>query len=518
MSTTKEAIKNRLINHVMQVPSLVNKPETKLLLDWMVEELAQLQTKKQKTEEAMFKQFVSRIFPEQLGRAKPAYALAQAFPKVNKEIIDIQNTVIDHESSTYFSPVSTTTIYNGKIKYQAYQSTLKKHKDNNQIKTISLEKELPTDGYWLGLELPESVVNLNGLSIAIKGLPSDLNNQLPLISFRYNRTVLKASSFLDKLDPLSNSTFPNAEYVALHQAKKAILKSYEAQVIVLEMDELTRICPSENCPIYLKELLPKKVKKSNIIWLELILPDQVNPQHLSFNINCFPVWNVRQIQQHGNYPAHTAIIPLDDENNFPESTLLGIQNVWSDAGAFLPMELASTEQSGYSIHTGNLSVFNENELAYRLDGLLASMDIHAAKTIINIEENHAHELNHLANIRLELQNLKANLTALKNQTSRFSPAQLRPNYYLQFKNSANGDMAYFNYLMTQGGYVKNRIWRTETTLNVVDQDAELERIKLIEVPQGGNAMLSDSEKERMIKGFVLGNRFRGSRKILSNLF
>lgn len=505
MQQSSESIQRQMETQAFQIPGLASLPYTKVFVKLVADYLAVLYREQRDTRSDLYRNFVDRVFPEPEGRPSPAHALAHASPASRETELQTDWTFIAADQpEVFFAPVYPVRLLPFYIRYQASGQTLHEYVDDKKIETVRFtEQSLPENGLWLGLEVREKIP-LNGLNFLFDGLPEDKYALLPLIRFRIGQKLLDtAQGFLCYKDHIKPA-FPDAEYLRLERIKRTICDRYAQQFITVNQHENSCCLPEQSGSAYLEPLLPEHLKAQNLLWLELIFPDgftSAELANLDIRLNCFPVWNARICRERGTYSTQTAIIPLagNEEGEPLRNAFLGMVNVWSDDTNYLPAALSMRQKIGYTIQCGHLANTGQAELLLRIHDIVQRLD----EESVQYKTDHAYGLPAFDNLLEPLNMVKAGLTELNKQMGQLPAHLLRPHYYLRLNLGAQDkNMIYFDYYVTQGRSVMERLWPAQIPLVPAKEATGLSLIsnaKLLTIPVDGRDEWTLAEKEQLIQ-------------------
>lgn len=517
---TREKIKNRMLHRAADLWGYAEAdldsfdPLVAMLIEACSVELERVSVELGNTQVRLLDRLAQVLHPEP-DVAQPAFGIAQARP-VDPQVTlaptvqlcakrtgDVQaNQTVS--TDTYFSPVRTSTVVDGTIRYMATTEAIYRLDEANQKTSIAQRQGspavLPYQSLWLGMELAEEVVSLEGVSFFFDW-PTEAN---PV----YHYDLLAQSSWLLEGQPLhvrsgyattdSTTDLPLEDvFDGLRKKEKQIERYYERQFITIETAPNLKSSGLQRRPYpttinqWFAERELRNMKESSW-WIELRIPYTVSSFILAntmVGLNCFPVLNRQLHRITYRLQQMLNIIPLETDRNF-----LAMRDVRTGQNrplAAIPLgNLTNLAANTYTVRYG-VSRFDDRDARQTLVNLLDLLHDESASFAALGED-------FLTAILRELDQALARLEAKVEQKTR----QRDSIPYLIIKSQQPGDTVFIEY-WTCAGELANRLPVGNRLNPYADNSLRKDGCFLMTTTTGGRARLKESEKIGQYKRALL---------------
>ncbi|WP_343588818.1 type VI secretion system baseplate subunit TssF [Flavobacterium sp.] len=290
-------------------------PVVSMMLNALSYELEKVAHELEDSKTRIVERVLEIMFPEVVSGAKPARAVAHAFPTENNRKTSLQNQMLVKRrlhniynplepiiKEIVLSPTLEVKLAPCNIGYIAYERNMFKISNLFYKDTVKDYKHtLPAGEIVLGIELNDENVELEDLMLYI-----DIKNTHQKEMFHYYLKQVKC--FYDNIEikveegynvPLNSldiKNIINRNYSHLNEIMQEINEYYFDNFYTLKGGlKYKKISEYSSECKYLEEITNNAAKP--IIWIKLVFPESLVPQiieNVSFTANCFPVMNKKR--------------------------------------------------------------------------------------------------------------------------------------------------------------------------------------------------------------------------------
>ena len=512
---SRERVKNRMLRRAAELWGYAETdldafdPLVALLIEACSVEFERISGEIADTQNRLIDRLAQLLNPA-IDVAKPAFGVAQARP-VEPRTEVYPHTQLQVKRGTgsvgdvFFSPVSTTTLVDGAVRYIAGGGTLFRLEEGTQKIPVSFANSpavLPYQSVWLGVELAEQVPSLEGVSFFI-----DWPNQtertnwyqyLPFGQWLMAGQELKATVGLAGGAELADGVSAlESEFNPVYNLEKQVLALWNNAFVTIQEAPAFRQLGNQRQlfpPVFTDWFSERDLRslKEPLWWIEVRLPHNLPPEALSgvfCTINAFPTLNRRLHKLTYRLQQNLNIIPLQTERSF------------------LAMKEVRTNQKTQlkSIPLGNLLELDAN--TYTLQYGVNRFDDRNARTVLtNLQDLIRDESasftalgeDFLGSVIRELNQTIARLEAkVAQKTQKGDPAP-----YLVIKPKQAGETVFIEY-WTCDGEAANRIPAGSRLTPYADASLRKECSFLLTTTSGGRERMKESEKINQYKRALL---------------
>ncbi|WP_018620701.1 type VI secretion system baseplate subunit TssF [Spirosoma luteum] len=346
---TRERVKNRMLRRAADLWGYTETdldsfdPLVALLIEACSVEFERVSIEMGSTQTRLLDRLAQIMHPEP-DVPRPAFGIAQLRSVEPQAVVPVTAQLCYKRAGTsradsasaaemYFSPIVSSPVVNGAIRYMATTETLFQMDEGTQKMPIAQQQGapvvLPYQSLWLGLELDERVESLEGLSFFFDW-PADTRPEacqsIPAgSSWRLGGQALTVRTGLPGQDM---SVYPATSFVSefdvMHKVEKQALSALERQFVTIDAAPLFKSIPSlqQSYPPAVGQWFAERdlrLLREPLWWIELQLPHTVSTQALPgmvVGLNGVPVMNRRLHRITYRLQQNLNIIPLETEQYF----------------------------------------------------------------------------------------------------------------------------------------------------------------------------------------------------------
>lgn len=453
---------------------------------------------------------LAQLLNPEIDVAKPAFSIAQTRPVEPQSEIHPQTQLFVKRTTgaagdVFFSPVSTTTLVDGAIRYMAGGGTLFRLEDGIQKVPIAYAESpaiAPYQSLWLGLELADQVPSLSGVSFFFdwpnQTERSNWYQYLPLGQWLMAGQELKiqpgfagATSIADDSSPLET------EFNPVYKLEKQVLSLWNCAFITIEAAPAFRQLPNQRqtFPAVFQDWFSDRDLRSlkePLWWIEVRLPHNLPPEALTgllCAINAFPVLNRRLHKLTYRLQQNLNIVPLETERSF--LAMKEVRNNQKIAFKSIPLgNLLDLEINTYTLQYG-VNRFDDRSARTVLTNLQDLIRDESASFTALGED-------FLGAVIRELNQTLARLEAkVAQKTQKGDPVP-----YLVVKPKQAGDTIFIEY-WTCDGEAANRLPAGSRLMPYAESSLRKEGSFLLTTSIGGRERMKESEKINQYKRALL---------------
>ena len=375
--STAQTIQQRLEKEALGVPALLKQADTKTIIDYFAHHLAEQYANIQLQKQNNYKNLLQRLFPEILGRALPAYALAQFSIKHPVEYIARNDHFQVEGTDLYFSPLVNSHLIGAKrCLVVSQQSTCHFKKEEREMFTGHCPFIEHPGGLMLGIRLHPNVKTINGLSLSIEGLPTDKIQFLPFVQMETVDDQLEFKLGFTE-HSVSAPTFPDHEFFRIQSIRSKCLSELGKSVFTIQMQEEAELTLLKNNDPQFNAFLHQQFAiedLEDLVWLSFHFPAPFTAMDLAncnIHLNSVPMWNVREdISTDQMATSNEIIVPLQSAAREDKEYFLGLQKVKTDTGPFVHAPIQNDLKHTYRIQERNIHQFGARAIQQYLQDLL----------------------------------------------------------------------------------------------------------------------------------------------------
>ncbi|UOQ55541.1 type VI secretion system baseplate subunit TssF [Hymenobacter cellulosivorans] len=513
---TKAAIKTRLTHKAAELWGYSEAemegfdPLVQMLMEACAVELEKIGQEIHGTQHRLVDRLASLLNPDVVDAPRPAHAVAQALPRETQAILPAdaqfvyQRPAAGRQVTTrpvFFSPLQTTSLTHGRVRYLATDTTLWQLESSLQKRVVAqAPTAIPTEHrrLWIGLELAPEVTSLAHLSFyldwANEPQRPTFTSFLPGDSWRLDETVLTVEPGLREDGPAE--TFLHQEYDFLQRVEQHVRAVYAPHFVRVgggAAADLKAYVPRPY-PAALAAQLPAAALAQltqPLVWLEVRFSHALPPEALTNLLcatNCFPVLNRRLHKRLFRLQQALNIFPLDSEEPFlAMREVYSLNNVVYRSTSLTGLQDAQTDT--YTLRTHGVGRFDARTGKQALMQLLELLR----------DESRAFTATGTDFISSTLRELNQNLARLEERLGRDAAAQNTAPYVLLRPQDIN-DSVYLEYWSSDGA-AANRL-APGSRLQVYDGQY-LDEVQLLTTTVGGQERPRPEERVHALRKNLL---------------
>lgn len=463
--TSKQTILKRMLRVAIQLTGAKKTelldPFVTLLTESLANEVHNISNEIDAVEKRMLESVSEILCPDISLWAHPAHCILHALPQegtllLTKEtpfIVKNNKRSLHDNQKLIFHPVCDTPIRKADIQYIVYNG-LCCGVDMGLNKTLlfrSHNREASmTKSYWIGIELDESIQEIENLSfyIDLTGVSNkdELLNLLRFSTWKLNTKSLNLYKGIHTVNmSAKNQTIKLLDSLSpADEMNNAILNLYDRHFITVEnkiqVDAEKKLYPEEFIDYFPIELLQDFINP--ILWIEIELPQKITPilaESLTVSINAFPVANKYLCSKSQEVNEIIQAIPLETINH---QSFLSVESVMDSKGReYYPLPFAdtnTTQYHTYSLHRGGYERYNKRDAREYMSILLNLLTNQSSLEGEQQDEDKREESSH------QVQDL---LKQMKKIFSEFKE-KYEIQYYILIDQIEGKDVFFLNYWLT----------------------------------------------------------------------
>ncbi len=529
---TKEKIKSRMLKNAAKIWGYKDTeletsydPLVGLLMGSLSNELEKISSEIHSSQGRILDRLAKLLTPDTLIGSKPAHGILHARPTesqvtINPEyqfytISKIANAVNSNKEikkEIFFSPSSSTTLFNGDVEFLVAGNNFFKLINSFQKELLfDSEKGQPGDSssLWVGIDLDTDITSLNNLSFYF-----DLKNEAEKIAFFHN--LPNAKWFHNDKELITIPGINNSQQGSVKMASSLsneINLTYKIENFINSLyhhffitigdgfrdNSKQKIVRSLYPPEFEKTFAKKDLEKieKELVWIKINFPSSASTNSLSdifCSMNCFPVMNRKLDRFSYRLQDNLNIIPLSTEDLY-----LDMKTVYSSDGTLFeskPLSYQNKLQTGtYTHRHGGVGRFDSRDASEMITHLLDLLRDESAAFAAMGNEFISSEIKQLNQILASIGQKVGNDSFNKETLS-----------YLMVKSRGQFENIFIEFWTTNGQLANNM--RPGSSLELYfGGDLKQDSIFLVTSTSGGRDKLNSDESLNVYKETVL-NRGR----------